>query len=126
MNENFRHLITWQKGMEFAEECYAVARRLPDWEKFGLTSQLQRAAVSVPANIAEGHGSGTKRRFINHLWIANGSLREAETHLLLAQRLGHVGEAAVKSPLELADRVGRPITGLRRSLGRPDTDRGSA
>lgn len=103
--------------MDFVTECYRLTERFPGTERFGLTAQLRRAAVSVPSNIAEGHGRGHAKNFINHLWIANGSLRESETQLLIAERLGYVSPDMLRPPLDLAGEVGRLITGLRRSLG---------
>lgn len=116
MVEGFRDLRVWQVGMDLVTECYRVTRRFPSGERFGLTSQLQRAAVSVPANIAEGHGRGTTPAFLNFLWIANGSLTELETHLLIAQRLGYVTEDDLAQAFDLSRQVGRMLIGLRRSL----------
>jgi four helix bundle protein len=104
--------------MDFAEQCYRLTERFSREERFGLSSQLQRAAVSVASNTAEGHGRGHAKAFLNHLWIANGSLRESETQILLAQRLGYVSGDLCEPLLELAGEVGRLITGLRRSLER--------
>lgn len=113
---NFRELVAWQRGMEFVVECYRISGRFPTDERFGLTSQLRRAAVSVPSNIAEGHGRGHVKNFLNHLWIANGSLRESETQLLIAEQLGYVTSQSSRRSFDLADEVGRLLTGLRRSL----------
>ncbi|HEX6986376.1 MAG TPA: four helix bundle protein [Planctomycetaceae bacterium] len=116
MVESFRDLRVWQTGMELVTECYRLTRRFPSDERFGLASQVQRAAVSVPANIAEGHGRGTTNAYVNHLWIANGSLTELETHLLIAQRLGYVTEDDLARVLDLIRQVGRMLIALRRSL----------
>lgn len=113
---SFRDLQVWQRAMDLVTECYRLTKRFPADERFGLTSQLQRAAVSVPANIAEGHGRGTTPAFINHLWIANGSLSELETHLLVAQRLGYIAETDLMLAFDLTGQVGRMLIGLRRSL----------
>ncbi|MGC1275273.1 MAG: four helix bundle protein [Planctomycetaceae bacterium] len=115
-SRNFRDLIAWQRAMDFVAECYRISSRFPPDERYGLTAQLRRAAVSVPSNIAEGHGRGHVKSYTNHLWIANGSLRESETQLLIAERLGYAPPDAVQMTLELAGEVGRLITGLRRSL----------
>ena len=96
--------------------CYDLTRCFPAAEQFGLTSQLRRAAISVPANIAEGHGRGATKAYLNHLSIANGSLKELETHLLLAERLGYVSSAALEPVFTRSTEVGRMLTGLRRSL----------
>lgn len=113
---NFRDLTAWQRAMAYVGECYSVSRSFPADERFGLTSQLRRAAVSVPSNIAEGNGRGHVKSFINHLWIANGSLRESETQLLIAVQLGYLNNQELQPVLTVADEVGRLITGLRRSL----------
>lgn len=76
---NFKDLLAWQKAMDFVEECYRLTQAFPSHEKFGLAGQLQRAAVSVAANIAEGQGRATTGEFLNFLSIARGSLMEAQT-----------------------------------------------
>jgi four helix bundle protein len=90
MLRSYRDLEVWRKAMDFVTECYTLTRDFPKSETYGLTSQLQRAAVSVPANIAEGQGRQHTAEFIQHLSIAYGSLMEAETHIQIAQRLGYV------------------------------------
>ena len=111
-----RDFLVWQKAMELVVMCYEVSRGFPSAEQFGLTSQLRRAAVSIPANIAEGHGRKTTNAFLNHLSIANGSLMELETHLTIAERLGYVTSAGVEPALRLSAEVGRMLNGLRKSL----------
>lgn len=81
----YRDLLVWQKAMEVVLACYRLSETFPKTETFGLASQLRRAAVSIPANIAEGHGREHLGDYLHHLSIANGSLMEAETHLLLAE-----------------------------------------
>jgi len=78
---SYRDLQVWQKAMDFVVECYRAAEQFPKTETYGLVIQLQRSAVSVPANIAEGQGRNHTREFINHLSMAYGSLMEVETHL---------------------------------------------
>ena len=114
---NYRNLVLWQRAMELAEVVYRLTRGFPDAERFALTSQVRRAAVSVPSNIAEGHGRGTPKALVSFVRIANGSLKELETQLLLAERFGYVSRQDLESALALADEVGRMLTGLRRSLG---------
>lgn len=115
---NYRNLVAWQRAMELAEAAYRLTERLPDAERFGLTSQARRAAVSVPSNIAEGHGRGTPRALLSFVRIANGSMKELETQLLLSQRLGYLTADDLRPVMGLADEVGRLLTGLRRSLKR--------
>ncbi len=118
MTRNFRDLVAWQKAMDLVEAVYAATRGFPADERFGLTSQLRRAAVSIPSNIAEGEGRGSHNEFGRFLSIAYGSLREVETQLLIGVRLGYVDEAACKEAFSLAEEVGRLLNGLSRSLDR--------
>ena len=112
----YRQLKVWQKAMDLAEQCYQVTRTFPKEELFGLTSQIRRAAVSVPANIAEGHGRYHTKEFLNHLSIARGSLMEVETHLQLSQRIGLLSLQTVDGLLTLTDEISRMLSGLRQSL----------
>ena len=114
---HYQQLIAWQKAMDFVVGVYELSRAFPREELYGLTNQVRRAAVSVPSNIAEGQGRGIGQAFIHHLRIANGSLQEAETQILVAQRLRYVDDAAVAALLDQAAEVGRLICGLVRSLG---------
>ena len=109
---SYRDLIVWQRGMQLAEDVYRLTRSYPRDEQFGLTSQTRRAAVSVPANVAEGHGRGTRGSYASFLRVARGSLRELETHLLLARRLGIADAAAVDAALGDADEIGRMLHAL--------------
>src|SRR5260370_14788968 len=86
---NYRDLIVWTRGMDLAEVCYKLTNLLPRSEIYGLSSQIRRAAVSIPANIAEGHGRRNLGEYLQHLSIANGSLKELETHILIAGRLNY-------------------------------------
>ena len=88
MNRKYQQLIVWQKAMLLVSEIYQLTQGFPENEKFGLTSQLRRAAVSVPSNIAEGSGRGSDKDFCRFLYQARGSLTEIETQLLIAQQLG--------------------------------------
>lgn len=88
MIRKYQQLIVWQKAMLLVSEIYRLTQGFPDNEKFGLTSQLRRAAVSVPSNIAEGSGRGSDKDFCRFLYQARGSLTEIETQLLIAQQLG--------------------------------------
>ena len=113
---SYRDLVVWQKAMLLAQTCYELTRRLPREEAFGLDSQIKRAAVSIPANIAEGRGRAHTKEFLNHLSIARGSLVEVETHLLLAVQIGLINAEEIRLALDLSDEIGRMITSLRRSL----------
>ena len=115
MIQSFRDLRVWQLGMDLAEACYRVTQGFPREESYGLTSQVRRAAASVPANIAEGYGRDGAKEFSQFLRIAQGSLKELETHLLLAQRMEFCAGSAVDRILEQADQLGRMLYGLYRS-----------
>jgi four helix bundle protein len=114
--QHYRQLIVWQKAMDLAEQTYQITRGFPPEEKFGLISQLRRAAASVAANIAEGQGRHHIKEFLNHLSMARGSLMEVETFLLLSERVGYVTSEKIQSLLSLSDEVSRMISGLRTSL----------
>ncbi len=113
---SYRDLIAWQKAMKLVVSVYQETVRFPREELFGLCSQLRRAAVSIPSNIAEGRGRHTTKDFLHFLSIANGSLNEMETQLLIAQQLGYVAEPKTSELLAQSAEVGRLINGLRRSL----------
>src|SRR5262245_21076698 len=102
--------------MSLAESCYLLTSRFPREEMFGLTSQIRRSAGSVPANIAEGHGREHTGSFIHQLRIAQGSLKELETHLLLAQRVGITTKEQVDNPILQCESVGKMLRSLIRSL----------
>jgi four helix bundle protein len=104
-----RDLHVWQDGMALAEECYRLTRKFPKEEMFTLTSQIRRSANSVPANIAEGHGRENTRSFIQYLRIAQGSLKELETHLLLAARVGVTSQMEIEVPLARCEAIGKML-----------------
>ncbi len=114
--KSYRDLEVWQKAMDLVVECYKITKNFPESEIYGLTSQLRRAAVSIPANIAEGRERQHTKEFLQHLSIAYGSLAELETHLQIAQRLNYLDIAHVDQVLEKTAEIGRMINGLRRSL----------
>ncbi len=113
---HYRQLGVWQKAMELAVSCYQSTHMFPKHELYGLTSQLRRAAASIPANIAEGRGRRHTREYIHHLSVAAGSLAELETHVELAARLGYVSSEAVMPIYEQCSEVGRMLNGLAKSL----------
>jgi four helix bundle protein len=121
--ESHRDLLVWQKSMDLVVRCYELSARFPRDELFGLTSQLRRAAVSIPANISEGHGRSSTGAFLNHLSIAHGSVKELETHLLIAERLKYVTEASANDAVNAVLEVGRMLRGLRRSIERQEEGR---
>jgi four helix bundle protein len=102
--------------MALAADCYKSTASFPNSELYGLTSQIRRASASVPANIAEGNGRENRGAYINSLRIAQGSLKELETHVLLAEMVEIMSSENAARLLQAADRVGRLLRGLIRSL----------
>jgi four helix bundle protein len=115
---SYRDLVVWQKAMDLAAECYRETQAFPAGERFGLTSQIRRAASSVPANIAEGRCRSGPRDFVRFLGIARGSVAELETQLILAERLGYTNASRLGSMLGRTAEIGRMIHGLRRAVVR--------
>ena len=114
--KNYRDLIAWQKAMDLVEAVYRATKQFPKDELYGLTSQVRRAVVSIPSNIAEGQGRTSAKDFQNFLSIAHGSLREVETQLMIAQRLGYITAEQLQPLTELAAEIGRLTNGLINSL----------
>ena len=112
----YRDLEVWQTGMRLVECCYAATKSFPPDERFGLTAQLRRAAISVPSNIAEGACRRTTPAYINHLSIALGSHAELETCVEIGMRLGYLSATANDELMKLSDTTGRLLNGLLRSL----------
>lgn len=113
---SYRDLRVWQDAMTLVELCYRLTSQFPRDELFGLTSQIRRAAASIPANIAEGHGRESTGSFVQSLRVSQGSLKELETHLLLAQRVGIVVETDVELTLGRCESLGKMVRALIRSL----------
>jgi four helix bundle protein len=114
--KSYRDLVAWQKGIDLCELIYRASSQFPREEMYGLTSQIRRAAVSVPSNIAEGTGRITKGEFTQSVGYARGSLLEVETQLIVAQRLGYMNSNETDELLELTNEIGRITNGLIRSL----------
>jgi four helix bundle protein len=113
---HYQELVAWQRAMDMVVAVYGVTKAFPREEIYALTSQLRRAAVSVPSNIAEGQGRWGTGEFIQFLGVAHGSLQEAETQLLIAERLRYVTMDEIRAVLDLIAETGRLINGLHRSL----------
>ena len=112
----YRDLLVWQRAMVIAERTYVLSRSFPKEEQFGLTSQARRAAVSVAANIAEGYGRGSRPSYASFVRIAQGSLKELETHLILAERVGIAKGGSADAILADADELGRMLRSLLNKL----------
>lgn len=113
---SYRDLDAWKRGVDLVEAVYLLTRNFPREELYGLTSQLRRAAASIPANIAEGYGRDAAGSYLQFLRIARGSLREVETHLIVAGRVGLAAPDDVGAVLDLCDGQGRILHGLIRSV----------
>jgi four helix bundle protein len=113
---SYRDLKVWRRAMDLVEECYKLTKILPKTETYGLVSQIQRAAVSIPANIAEGKGRDNIGEYIYHISVANGFLKELETHLIIANRLSYISQPELDSVLNLSDEIGKMLMALLKSL----------
>jgi four helix bundle protein len=116
MIRSYQDLLVWQKAMDLTVETYRLTQALPSEERFGLTVQMRRAAVSIPANIAEGHGRHHREDFRQFLSIARGSLKELETHFVIAERLGFLTKSELRHARSLCDEVSRMLSTLRRKV----------
>ena len=114
----YRDLLVWQQAVELAICVYDATETFPQREMYGLTAQLRRGAVSVPSNIAEGHGRHHLGDYLHHLSIANGSLMELETQLVIASRRGYLAADRERQLSGHSAEVGRMLAGLTRSLSR--------
>jgi four helix bundle protein len=114
---SYRQLEVWRKSLDLVERCYALVESLPPRRRFVFGDQILRAAVSIPANIAEGQRR-PHRAYLNHLSIALGSQAELETHLEIARRLRFQAEAEISATMVLVESIGQMLHALTRSLGR--------
>ena len=112
---NYKDLVVWQKAMDLTDEVYSLSRSLPQEERFALSDQMRRAAVSVPSNIAEGHGRRTENEFKQFLAIAKGSVYELETQLCICLRQEYLSKEQAAQALSLCDEVGKMLTSLTKS-----------
>ncbi|MCK4643618.1 four helix bundle protein [bacterium] len=113
---NYKNLKVWQKGIDFVLEIYKITLKFPPEEKFGLISQMRRAAVSVASNIAEGSTSHSKNDFARFIGISKGSLAELETQLLISFKLGFITEDIYKEIINCSEEISRMLSGLKHSL----------
>lgn len=116
MLKSYRELKVWQAAMDLAENIYTASSEFPPDERFGFASQIRRASVSIPSNIAEGHARPTTRDSLRFIGISLGSLAELETQLLLARRLRYIDDVTLAEVLESSHRPGRMLRGLAKAL----------
>ncbi len=114
--DSYQDLIVWQKAMDFVVFCYEISAKFPSSENFGLTSQLRRSAVSIPSNIAEGYGRNSRGEYIQFLGVANGSLKESETQIIVASRLKYITSEQLAEGMERTTELGKMLRGLISSL----------
>jgi len=120
--QSYKQLIVWQKSMELVKYVYALTKKFPKEELFGLTLQIRKAVVSVPSNIAEGQGRNSTKQFLHHLSIAYGSLMETETQGLVAEMQSYITAEETVILLEKSAEVGRLLNGLMNSLEKKLSD----
>jgi four helix bundle protein len=114
--KSYRDLIVWQKSMDLAVEVYSLSQNFPSQELYSLTNQLRRAIVSIPSNISEGNQRSSTLEFLQFLSIAQGSLAESETQILLAIRLNYISEIQAKKAINLQTEIGKMLATLRNKL----------
>ena len=113
---SYRDLKIWQAGVELVTRVYKLTEKFPRSESFGLASQIQRAAVSVPSNIAEGHARGSGKEFRRYILIGLGSLAEMETQMVIAENIGYVNRDEARPIFEAADQLGKMLRNLQKSI----------
>ncbi|MGF1990688.1 MAG: four helix bundle protein [Nostoc sp. ZfuVER08] len=113
---DFKDLKIWTKGMDLAEKCYFLTKDFPRDELYGMVQQIRRSAASIPANISEGYGRRSTREYIRFLNIAQGSINELQTHILLSQRVGICSHKDIESIISLLKEESRMIIALIKKL----------
>ena len=113
---SYRDLIVWQKAMDMTESLYRKVKKLPKEETYALGDQMRRAAISIPSNIAEGFGRNSKKEYLQFLYIANGSVSELETQLMLCVRINYLKESEIQSILTLLSEIGKIIMTITKKL----------
>ena len=113
---SYRELNVWQRSYDLCKQVYRITRQFPSEERYGMASQIRRAAVSIPINIAEGHDRNTTRDYLRFLWMARGSIAELETQLMLSRDMELAGVSGVSAALNELDEIGRMLRGLIKSL----------
>ena len=116
--QNYRDLRVWQAGMDLVEQIYRLTQSFPPDERFGLTSQLRRASVSIPSNIAEGHAREHTAEYLHHLSIAQGSLAEVQTQSEIARRLGYLSTEQAQAVEQQTIALSKQLYALRNALSK--------
>lgn len=113
---SYRDLEVWQRGIDLVQVAYGLGEKLPKSESYGLLSQLQRAVVSVPANVAERHARKSSKEFLQFISIALGSLAEVETYFHIMERLRYIHSSEIERALEKTEQLGKMLRGLQRTI----------
>lgn len=113
---SYKELIVWQKSIDLVMEIYKATKSFPKEEVYGLTSQMQRSAVSIPSNIAEGHDRNSTKEFVQFLCISRGFLAELETQVIIAEKLGYMNLKEKERTLNNCYEIGKMINGLLKKL----------
>ena len=119
--KSYKDLIIWQKSMDLVMEIYSLTKTFPREEIYGLSSQMRRAAVSIPSNIAEGHGRNSTKEYIKFLYIARGSICELQTQLILCQRMGYIDNNASHF-IDTTNEISKMLNSLVNKLSLRDED----
>lgn len=114
--KRYKDLVVWQKSVELAVVVYEVVKVFPKNQQYSLVNQIERSAVSIASNIAEGAGRNGKKEFCHYLSIAMGSLYELETQLVISQKIGFLDQEKLENIINKAEEIGRMLAGLKRSL----------
>ena len=114
---NYKELVVWQKSIQLVTDIYKLTKIFPKEEAYGLVSQMHRAAISIPSNIAEGHDRNSDKEFSQFLCIARGSLAELETQVIIAENLGYIKQEQKTYILNKCYEIGKMINGLLKKLG---------
>ena len=117
MVKNYRDLIVWQKSMDLVTKTYNLIKTLPKEELYALSSQMRKAAISIPSNIAEGYGRRSTKEYINFLHIARGSNAELQTQLLICVNLGYLQEKDITTVFKLSEEVSKIINTIISKIG---------
>lgn len=121
MLKSYKDLIVWKKAYNFCLQIYKLTRKFPNEEKYCIISQMRRAAISIPSNIAEGYAKKTTREYIYSLYISYGSLCELETHIIIAKDLGYFDDIKYQLLEEGLSEIGKMLKGLIKSLKNKNT-----
>ena len=113
---SYKELKVWNKAIDLFEEIYRLVKMLPQEERFALSDQMRRAAVSIPSNIAEGHGRNSRKEFIRFLYIAQGSRAELETQLHICMRLGYLSAEQINPVLHVCSEIEKMLYSLIQSM----------